>query len=35
VLDVVQGKGFVVRDLAPGVTFDQIQAASGAKLHTN
>jgi acyl CoA:acetate/3-ketoacid CoA transferase beta subunit len=25
----------VVRDLAPGVTFDQIQAASGAKLHTN
>lgn len=35
VLDVVKGKGFVVRDLAPGVTFDQIQAASGAKLHTN
>jgi len=25
----------VVRDSAPGVTFDQIQAASGAKLHTN
>jgi acyl CoA:acetate/3-ketoacid CoA transferase beta subunit len=24
-----------VRDLAPGVTFEQIQAASGAKLHTN
>jgi len=35
VLDVVKGKGFVVRDLAPGVTFEQIQAASGAKLHTN
>jgi hypothetical protein len=35
VLDVVQGKGFVVRDLAPGVTFEQIQAASGVKLHTN
>jgi 3-oxoadipate CoA-transferase, beta subunit len=30
VLDVVQGKGFVVRDLAPGVTLEQMQAASGA-----
>jgi len=35
VLDVMQGKGFVVRDLAPGVTLEQMQAASGAKLHTN
>jgi 3-oxoacid CoA-transferase B subunit len=35
VLDVVQGKGFVVRDLAPGVTLEQMQAASGAPLHTN
>lgn len=34
VFDVVPGKGFVVLDLAPGVTLDQAQAASGATLHT-
>jgi 3-oxoacid CoA-transferase B subunit len=35
VLDVVEGKGFVVRDLAPGVTLEEVQAKTGATLHTN
>jgi len=30
----VTPKGFVVVDLAPGVTLEQAQAASAAKLHT-
>jgi 3-oxoacid CoA-transferase B subunit len=34
VFDVVPERGFVVRDLAPGVTLAQAQAASGATLHT-
>ncbi|CAH0216276.1 3-oxoacid CoA-transferase subunit B [Roseomonas sp. CECT 9278] len=34
VFDVVAGKGFVVVDLAPGVSLEQVQAASGAVLHT-
>ena len=33
VLDVVPGQGFVVRDMAPGVDFDALQAKSAAKLH--
>jgi 3-oxoadipate CoA-transferase beta subunit len=33
VLDVVPGQGFVVREMAPGVDFDMLQAKSGAKLH--
>lgn len=35
VLDVVPEKGFVVRDLAPGVTLEQLQAATGAPLSSN
>lgn len=34
VFDVSPEKGFVVVDLAPGVTLEQAQAASGAMLHT-
>jgi 3-oxoacid CoA-transferase B subunit len=34
VLDVVQGLGFVVRDIAPGMSLEELQAKSGAKLHT-
>ena len=33
VFDVVPGRGFVVHDLAPGVSFEQAQAQSAAKLH--
>jgi 3-oxoacid CoA-transferase/3-oxoadipate CoA-transferase beta subunit len=33
VVDVVPGQGFVVRDLAPGVSFEELQAKSGATLH--
>ncbi len=33
VVDVVKGRGFVVVDMAPGVTFDALQAATDAKLH--
>ncbi|WP_187830029.1 3-oxoacid CoA-transferase subunit B [Siccirubricoccus phaeus] len=35
VIDVLPEKGFVLRDLAPGVTFEEVQAKSGAKLHLN
>jgi 3-oxoadipate CoA-transferase, beta subunit len=35
VLDVVPGKGFVVRDLAPGWSLAEVQAKSAATLHTN
>lgn len=34
VLDVVQGLGFVVRDIVPGMSLEELQAKSGAKLHT-
>ncbi len=34
VLDVVQGLGFVVRDIAPGLSLEELQAKSAAKLHT-
>ena len=33
VLDVVPGRGFVVRDMAPGVDFETLQARSAARLH--
>jgi 3-oxoadipate CoA-transferase beta subunit len=35
VLDVMEGRGFVVRSLAPGVTLEEVQAKTGATLHTN
>jgi len=34
VLDVVQGLGFVVRDIVPGMSLEELQSKSGAKLHT-
>lgn len=34
VLDVVLGLGFVVRDIAPGLSLEELQAKSAAKLHT-
>ena len=33
VLDVVPGQGFLVRDMAPGLDFETLQARSGARLH--
>jgi 3-oxoacid CoA-transferase B subunit len=33
VMDVVPGQGFVVREMAPGLDFDALQAKSSAKLH--
>lgn len=33
IFDVVKGQGFVVREMAPGVSFEELQAKSGAKLH--
>ncbi|MBD0273610.1 MAG: 3-oxoacid CoA-transferase subunit B [Acetobacteraceae bacterium] len=33
VMDVVPGRGFVVRDMAPGVDFETLQARSAARLH--
>jgi 3-oxoacid CoA-transferase B subunit len=33
VLDVVPGRGFVVREMAPGVDFDTLQNRSAARLH--
>ena len=35
VLDVVPGLGFVVRNIAPGLSLEELQAKSGAKLHTS
>jgi len=35
VVDVVQGRGFVCRELAPGVTLEEVQAVTGARLHTD
>jgi 3-oxoacid CoA-transferase B subunit len=34
VLDVVPGLGFVVRDVVPGLSLADLQAKSGAKLHS-
>lgn len=34
VFDVVKGLGFVVVEMAPGVTLEGLQALTGAKLHT-
>ncbi|MDB5413695.1 MAG: 3-oxoacid CoA-transferase subunit [Rubritepida sp.] len=34
VLDIVAGVGFVVRDIAPGMSLEELQALSGAKLHS-
>ncbi len=34
VFDVVKGLGFVVVDVAPGMTLEGLQAVTGAKLHT-
>jgi 3-oxoadipate CoA-transferase, beta subunit len=33
VLDLVPGRGFVVREMAPGVDFDALQNRSAARLH--
>jgi 3-oxoacid CoA-transferase B subunit len=33
VMDVVPGQGFVVREMAPGLDFETLQAKSAAKLH--
>ena len=33
VLDLMPGRGFVVREMAPGVDFDTLQARSAARLH--
>jgi 3-oxoacid CoA-transferase B subunit len=33
VLDVMPGRGFVVREMAPGVDFDTLQTRSAARLH--
>ncbi len=33
VLDVVPGQGFVVREMAPGLDFETLQAKSAARLH--
>jgi 3-oxoacid CoA-transferase B subunit len=33
VMDVVPGQGFVVREMAPGIDFETLQAKSAAKLH--
>ncbi len=33
VIDVVEGTGFVVREMAPGLTFEELQAKTGAPLH--
>ncbi|MBB3899675.1 3-oxoacid CoA-transferase subunit B [Roseococcus suduntuyensis] len=34
VLDIEPGLGFVVRDIAPGISLEELQAKSAAKLHT-
>ncbi|HZF76464.1 MAG TPA: 3-oxoacid CoA-transferase subunit B [Acetobacteraceae bacterium] len=33
VIDVVPGRGFVLREMAPGVTLEALQARTGAKVH--
>jgi 3-oxoadipate CoA-transferase beta subunit len=34
VFDVVKGRGFLVVEMAPGMTLESLQALTGAKLHT-
>jgi 3-oxoacid CoA-transferase B subunit len=34
VLDIVPGLGFVVRDIVEGMSLEELQARSGATLHT-
>jgi len=34
VLDIEPGLGFIVRDIAPGLSLEELQAKSAAKLHT-
>ena len=34
VLDIEPGLGFIVRDIAPGISLEELQAKSAAKLHT-
>ncbi|MDM7917405.1 MAG: 3-oxoacid CoA-transferase, partial [Candidatus Eisenbacteria bacterium] len=33
VVDVEPGRGFVLRELAPGFTAEEVQAMTGSKLH--
>jgi 3-oxoadipate CoA-transferase beta subunit len=35
VVDVVQGRGFVVRDIVPGLSLADVQAKTSAKLHAD
>ncbi len=35
VIDVVQGRGFVVREIVPGLSLADLQAKTGATLHTD
>jgi 3-oxoadipate CoA-transferase, beta subunit len=35
VIDVLPEKGFMLVDLAPGVTLDELRAKSGATIHAN
>jgi 3-oxoacid CoA-transferase subunit B len=35
VVDVVPGRGFVLRELAPGFTIEEVQAVTGAKLQVD
>jgi 3-oxoadipate CoA-transferase beta subunit len=35
VVDVVGGRGFVVREMTPGMSLAELQAQTGAKLHTD
>jgi 3-oxoadipate CoA-transferase beta subunit len=35
VVDVVAGRGFVVREMTPGMSLAELQAQTGAKLHTD
>jgi 3-oxoacid CoA-transferase B subunit len=34
VIDVVPGRGFVVREIVPGLSLAELQAKTGATLHT-
>ena len=35
VVDVVPGRGFVLREIAPGLSFTEVQSRTGATLHTD
>ena len=35
VIDVEPGRGFVLREIAPGWTVEELQEVTGAKLHTD